>query len=972
MRVGPMRPWFPAIILPIWVMLGLLLCMAPARGADRPASGAPADEVIRIGVLANRGTEYAIKQWTPHAAYLNVELAPRRFEIVPLSFSELTGAVQRHEVQLIITNSGHYIEMELAGSVSRIATLVMRGPKGPLNQFGGTAFTRADNTRIQRYADLAGLKVMIPDKASLGGWQVHQREALEQGIDLEKDTDAVIQTGNHEKVVEGVLAGAADVGLVRSDLLESMAARGALRLSELRIVNQRDMPGFPYLLSTRLYPEWPLARLVGVSESLAKDVLICLLALPPDHPAARAAGIEGWTLPLNYQSVHDLFRETRLGPYANLPIGFSDVAARYGRPLAALVLLAFLTLGGVVWYVGGVNVNLKQEIHRRIAAEHSLEESDSRFRDMANALPSLIWLAGPDQGCTFFNRAWLAFTGRALSDELGDGWTQGVHPDDLDRCLDVYVASFEARQAFEMKYRLRHAGGDYRWIVDSGTPRYGPDGGFRGYFGHCLDITEMQQLTEALEEGRERYALAQRAAHIVSLDWNVETNRLQWSDEIEPMFGFAPGGFGHTYDAFLRSVHPDDRHAVEQAVIAAMKHDRNYYIEHRIVWPNGTVRWVAETGDVFRGPDNRARRMIGIVQDITARKQAEEALRQSNEKLSASLATLQIHTRDLTLINEMNELIQTCFREDEVYRVFAHMAQSLGLGDNGMLAMTRPPGRGLKSVATWGDSEGILPLFSQDDCWGIRRGQPYESTHASPGLHCTHFHHDPDRLSLCHPLVMQGETLGLITLRAHADIDPDAWQRIRRLGVTLGEALKLALSNIRLREALREQATRDPLTGLFNRRYLDETLPRELHATLRDNQPLALAILDIDHFKRYNDTWGHEAGDQVLIAVSRILREHLRASDIACRYGGEELVAVMPGAELDEARERLSRIAHLVRDADVHFHDRPLPAVTFSAGIALAPQHGETAEDLIHAADQALYAAKQAGRDRLFAVGETG
>jgi diguanylate cyclase (GGDEF)-like protein len=197
------------------------------------------------------------------------------------------------------------------------------------------------------------------------------------------------------------------------------------------------------------------------------------------------------------------------------------------------------------------------------------------------------------------------------------------------------------------------------------------------------------------------------------------------------------------------------------------------------------------------------------------------------------------------------------------------------------------------------------------------------------------------------------KTLGLITIRAGSDIDKAAWLRLRQLCVTLGEALKLALTNIRLREALREQATRDPLTGLFNRRYLDETLPRELHACLRDDQPLALAILDIDHFKRYNDTWGHEAGDLVLIEVSRILREHLRASDIACRFGGEELLAVMPRAELHEARERISRIANLVRDAEVQIHDRPLPAVTFSAGIALSPLHGENAETLLRAADQA-------------------
>jgi diguanylate cyclase (GGDEF)-like protein/PAS domain S-box-containing protein len=960
--------YFQTLIIPAGLVFGLMMSSAPSLGE----STSQAKEIVRIGVLANRGPEYATRQWTLHANYLNEHLAPRRFQIVPLSFSELTDAVRHRNVQLVITNSGHYAEMEMDGGISRIATLLRAGPTGPLEQFGGVAIARADQTRLNRYADLKGLRVMIPDKASLGGWQVHLREALAQGIDLEKDTDAIIQTDNHEKVVEGILAGQADVGLVRTDLLESMAAEGRLKLSDLRIINRLQIPGFPYLVSTRTYPEWPLARVAGVSNQLAKDVLICLFSMPSDHPAAQAAGIHGWTLPLNYQSVQDLFRETRLGPYANLPISLADIVARYGRLLAVSVLLAFLFLAGAAWYINGVNVSLKHEIRRRIEAEHSLEESDRSFRDMADALPTLIWLADTEKLCTFFNRAWLDFTGRTIEQEQGNGWTSGVHPDDLDRCMKTFHDAFDARTPFEMQYRLRHASGEYRWIVDAGTPRYAPDGTFRGYFGHCMDITEIQQLTNALAEGRERYALAQRAAHIASLDWNVETNSLQCSDEIEPMFGFAPGGFTRTVEAFLERVHPSDRPALEQAIDTAIKRDQNYSIEHRIVWPNGAVRWVAETGDVFRDDNNRAVRLIGIIQDITARRQAEEGLRQSNKQLAASVTALQIHTQDLTHINEMNEILQSCLREEEIHQVFGHMAQTLGLGSGGMLSLLRPPGHTLHSAVTWGDVNGMDRLFMQDDCWGIRRGQAYEPSIGHPGLSCAHFRPSADHLTLCQPLLMQGETLGLITIRATADIGEVAWKRIRQLSITLSEALKLALSNIRLREALREQATRDPLTGLFNRRYLDETLPRELHANLRENQPLALAILDLDNFKHYNDTWGHEAGDQVLIEVSRILREHLRASDIACRFGGEELVAVMPGAELHEARDRIARIANLLRDAEIHINDRPLPPVTFSAGIALAPLHGDNADALLRAADQALYAAKQAGRDRVFSVGETG
>ncbi|WP_153144555.1 sensor domain-containing diguanylate cyclase [Dechloromonas sp. H13] len=166
-------------------------------------------------------------------------------------------------------------------------------------------------------------------------------------------------------------------------------------------------------------------------------------------------------------------------------------------------------------------------------------------------------------------------------------------------------------------------------------------------------------------------------------------------------------------------------------------------------------------------------------------------------------------------------------------------------------------------------------------------------------------------------------------------------------------------------EQLHQQAIRDPLTGLFNRRYLDETLPREIHRALREREPLSVAMLDLDHFKHFNDQWGHEAGDAVLLGVAEALLDGLRASDIACRYGGEELLVVMPGADADEAEKRIATIACGVRNLGAKVMGRELPPVTFSAGVATLPEHGDNPETLVRAADRALYMAKETGRDRV-------
>ncbi|MGB9495115.1 MAG: diguanylate cyclase [Azonexus sp.] len=166
-------------------------------------------------------------------------------------------------------------------------------------------------------------------------------------------------------------------------------------------------------------------------------------------------------------------------------------------------------------------------------------------------------------------------------------------------------------------------------------------------------------------------------------------------------------------------------------------------------------------------------------------------------------------------------------------------------------------------------------------------------------------------------------------------------------------------------EELQKQAIRDPLTGLFNRRYLDETLPREIHRALREEEGLAVVMIDLDHFKAFNDEWGHEAGDLVLLGVAEALLDGLRASDIACRYGGEEILVVMPGADAEEAVARISAISAQVRNMDASAKGRNLPPVTFSAGVATVPEHGNNAEMLLRAADRALYMAKETGRNRV-------
>jgi len=346
----------------------LLLVLWPSLAV----AGAEDARPVRIGVLAYRGVDAAQAQWGAHAAYLEARLAPRTVRIVPLGYDELTNAVHDRALDFVITNTGHYAELELTGGVSRIATRRLHGADGPLDSFGGTAIARAGRGDLESYRDLRGQALMIPDRSSLGGWQVHAGEALEQGIDLRHAARSIAETGNHEAVVLGVLEGRADAGFVRSDLIESMAAQGKIRLADLKVLNQRREPGYPYALSTKLYPEWPLAQVTGTPDTLAREVLIALLNLPADSEAARAAGLHGWAVPLSYKAVDELFRSLRLGPYATVRFAFQDVLVRYPLAAAGAATAIILLLSAALWHSARSRRLLRDEVARRAEAERSL------------------------------------------------------------------------------------------------------------------------------------------------------------------------------------------------------------------------------------------------------------------------------------------------------------------------------------------------------------------------------------------------------------------------------------------------------------------------------------------------------------------------------------------------------------------------------------------------------------------------
>ena len=266
----------------------------------------------------------------------------------------------------------------------------------------------------------------------------------------------------------------------------------------------------------------------------------------------------------------------------------------------------------------------------------------------------------------------------------------------------------------------------------------------------------------------------------------------------------------------------------------------------------------------------------------------------------------------------------------------------------------RPLGAGMASAigSALPDSGASTPIAGDDYAWKLVSRIPATTLKQTANRNLVGW--------VLITLLFMGALLVGAFVLARAQRRRDALaENLRALNRRLEEKVRLRT------EELQQQAIRDPLTGLFNRRYLDETLPREIHRALREGQELAVVMIDLDHFKAFNDQWGHEAGDSVLLGVAEALLDGLRASDIACRYGGEEILIVMPGADADEAVRRITAISSHVSNMGARVMGRNLPPVTFSAGVATVPEHGGNAEMLIRAADRALYMAKETGRDRV-------
>ncbi|PKM42911.1 MAG: hypothetical protein CVV05_16345 [Gammaproteobacteria bacterium HGW-Gammaproteobacteria-1] len=612
-------------------MLALLLWLGSAVAA------APVE--VEIGVLAWRGPEQTMRMWSATAAHLTRHIPGYHFVIVPLDFDELLPAVRDGSVDFVLANSSYYVEMELRYGASRIATLRNRDEGQAYTHFGGVVFARAGRDDLREFTDLVGQSFMAVDELSLGGFHAAWRELKQAGIDPYRDFRPMRFGGTHDAVVYAVRDGTVDAGTVRSDTLERMAKEGKINLNDYRVIQPASHPEFVFLSSTRLYPEWPMARVRHTPQALGHSVALALMQMPPDSEAALRGNTAGWTIPADYQPVHDLLRELHLGPYADLgKVRLEDVLRQYWYWLLAGALVVVLLLGGLI-YIGRINRRLRvtdadlcrarDELEQRVAertaelrralgdlddSRRRVELSQRDWHDAFDAIPHPIFIHDKDMHIVHGNPAYIARAGMDASQIIGK------------RYWEVFPRSDGPLPACRQFPDRLQAHGD-EVVLPSGEIFVSQSFGIRhidGSIRHAIHI--MEDVTAERQAEAQRRTLSHAVAQAGEGILVIDTGRV--ITYCNPaLCGLLGTSHAELEGRSMFELFAPAQHAPVEAVFTHAIKPEGWMGESVLTARNGRQLPVFLTASALRNDRNEHTGYVFTLMDLSSVKEAEEALK---------------------------------------------------------------------------------------------------------------------------------------------------------------------------------------------------------------------------------------------------------------------------------------------------------------------------------------------------------
>lgn len=619
-----------------------------------------------------------------------------------------------------------------------------------------------------------------------------------------------------------------------------------------------------------------------------------------------------------------------------------------------------------------------RDITDQVRAEEALLESEEYYRLMAENATDMISRHAPDGTFLYVSPACVSLLGYSSVELVGQSCYAFFHAEDLARIAESHTAIVEQPTISTISYRMQRKDGSYIWIeTTSKTIRDADSGEVTEIIAVSRDISERKRIEKELEQSLllVRATIESTSDGIVvgSQDGEIVT----FNKKFQKLWNL-PDGW-HTLPDRSRRI------GLVRDQIKDPERFINWFAQLNSI-PDAEGHLLIELNDTrvfesFSTPYCFGETIAGRVwsyRDVTERVRAETELRESkqelqraNQQLQHVVDELQQRNYHITLLNDMGNQLNSCQTIEEGFGIIEPFMPQLFPEQTGVLYLQTGDGT-IQPVITWGEDPPAFYETLHPECWVLNHHQHLLVEHAqsTPQCECSLV---GDLVSngfpyICVPMIAHGETMGILHLYGGPPSPQSVLDLWKQLAITTANKLALELTDLQLRERMRQQSIRDPLTGLFNRRYLDETIQRELKRALRTRQPIGVIMFDIDHFKRFNDTYGHDGGDTLLRHVGALLQTNIRQEDIACRYGGEEFTLILPGATLQQTVQRAEELRLRVADLYVQHHGQSLGTVTASLGVSCFPEHGSSDEQIIKAADQALYAAKRGGRNRVVAA----
>ncbi len=642
------------------------------------------------------------------------------------------------------------------------------------------------------------------------------------------------------------------------------------------------------------------------------------------------------------------------------PISNGITEVRLHRPDGTFII-AQMRVSEINWEQTTAYLASLRDITTEQKIQANLAESESRFRLMADHAPMLIWVTNQQGKLTFVNQGWAKINGTISPKIIGSKWLKNIHPDDYHNYLKTYKEAIAEKAEFQLQFRFKHPHKGYQWLFNRGVPRLTPEGEFLGFIGSCVDISEHKQLEDELLKVTQAVESSGEAVGIL----NIHGQSMYHNPAFICLFGYSTqeinqmGGLASLFRG-------QDVQRFNQMLTTIKSHQQSQQGELSLNLGKRQQKQISLQIDVILSQEIHCMGFVITATDISKRIKVERELKQTNHQLKATIRELEQKNQEIAQLNTIVKLLQACLSIEEAYQVLKQQIPRLFEHLSGNLYLMIENSQILENLICWGKDRSDKNILGFQDCWSLRCG--YLHWNLDPNtLPCQHQNGmDLSHLeTLCLPLNGQGECFGLLSLHRERTKKPYFTENQRQFSLIAAENIAMTFANLKLREKLKQEAIRDPLTHLYNRRYLEMSLSQELSRSQRTRKPVSVIMIDIDHFKQINDSFGHAAGDLVLRKLGEFLQQNIRKSDIACRFGGEELTVVLPEANLEQAADRAEQLRLGIKHLALRFHQHNLGEITASFGVASFPDYGKTEQDMLHIADLALYCAKKEGRDRV-------